>query len=439
MTNLTFEQTLFQGTPLNGQSSLPAMRWAGKGLTPIDLGEEDGLFVNYGTLQEILPYQTQDQYGRELVQLPVYIATLENNYLKAVFLPEYGGRLWQLYDKQEGRELLSHNPVIRPCNLALRNAWLCGGVEWNIGMTGHSPLTCSPLFTARLTAEDGTPVLRMYEWERRRQVVYQMDFFLPENSHFLYARIRIENPNPQPVPMYWWSNVAVEETAQSRMIVPAEEAYCMEGGVINAIGGKGVGIVRKPVPFQKGKDISYPVNNQNSIDYFFHLASSRRYMSMVQKDGYGLVQTSTARLKGRKLFVWGQGRGGKRWQEFLTEGGKPYAEIQAGLASTQMECLPMPGKTVWEWMEAYGPISLSPNLAHGQWQQARSAAEQYLDHWLPQEQLEQMLSRTRDGIAKRPAQELFLSGSGWGHWKTDGGWQQESFLSAHIWSLDRLV
>ena len=84
MTNLTFEQTLFRGTPLKGQSSLPAMRWAGKGLTPTDLGEEDGLFVNYGTLQEILPYQTQDQYDRELVQLPVYTATLENNYLKAV-------------------------------------------------------------------------------------------------------------------------------------------------------------------------------------------------------------------------------------------------------------------------------------------------------------------------------------------------------------------
>lgn len=103
-----------------------------------------------------------------------------------------------------------------------------------------------PSFAARVTAEDGTPVLRMYEWERRRGVVYQMDFFLPENSSFLYARIRIENPKDHPVPMYWWSNVAVEETEKSRMIVPAEDAYCIQGGMTDAMGGKSVGIVKKP-------------------------------------------------------------------------------------------------------------------------------------------------------------------------------------------------
>ena len=50
-------------------------------------------------------------------------------------------------------------------------------------------------------------------------------------------------------------------------------------------------------------------------------------------DGAGLAQTSTARLRGRKLFVWGAGEGGRRWQEWLTEPGSGgYAEIQAGLA-----------------------------------------------------------------------------------------------------------
>ncbi|MCZ7665985.1 MAG: DUF5107 domain-containing protein [Chloroflexi bacterium] len=42
--------------------------------------------------------------------------------------------------KPSGRELLAKNPVFQPANLALRNAWFSGGIEWNIGAIGHSPL-----------------------------------------------------------------------------------------------------------------------------------------------------------------------------------------------------------------------------------------------------------------------------------------------------------
>lgn len=64
-------------------------------------------------------------------------------------------------------------------------------------------------FTAELTDEDGNPVLRMYEYERVRQVEYQMDFWLGENDHHLNCRMRIVNSGKEVVPMYWWSNMAV--------------------------------------------------------------------------------------------------------------------------------------------------------------------------------------------------------------------------------------
>jgi Domain of unknown function (DUF5107) len=50
-----------------------------------------------------------------------------------------GGRLWSLVHKPTGRELLHRNPNFWPANLALRNAWVAGGVEWNLGTIGHSP------------------------------------------------------------------------------------------------------------------------------------------------------------------------------------------------------------------------------------------------------------------------------------------------------------
>ena len=46
-------------------------------------------------------------------------AILENEFLRAVFLPELGGRLWSLFDKKAGRELLYVNDAVRYCNCLL--------------------------------------------------------------------------------------------------------------------------------------------------------------------------------------------------------------------------------------------------------------------------------------------------------------------------------
>ncbi|MGC9348551.1 MAG: DUF5107 domain-containing protein, partial [Anaerolineae bacterium] len=201
----------------------------------------------YGRVPNILPYTMQDGYTRErhLQELPV--AVLENDILKATFLLPYGGRLWSLLHKPSGRELLEVNPVFQPANLALRNAWYSGGVEWNIGTIGHWPYTCSPLFVARLQTGDGTPILRLYEWERIRQVPFQIDAYLPERSPVLFVRVRIVNPHSHEVPMYWWSNIAVPETPETRVVVPADSAFKF------GYGKGGLGLV--DIPDIEGVDI----------------------------------------------------------------------------------------------------------------------------------------------------------------------------------------
>src|SRR5437773_627507 len=72
---------------------------------------------------------------------------------------------------------------------------------------------------------DGTPVLRLYEWERVRCVPFQIDCWLPDDSPFLMVRVRIINPNDHAIPMYWWSNIAVPEHADVRVLGPADKAY----------------------------------------------------------------------------------------------------------------------------------------------------------------------------------------------------------------------
>jgi hypothetical protein len=363
-------------------------------------------YVGYGTGMGILPYRLQDGYDRNKKPRDFKAVVLENEFLHAVFLPEVGGRLWSLIHKPSGTELLHRNPVFQPCNLALRNAWLSGGVEWNCAIQGHTPFTCSPLHTVIVHNETGTPVLRMYEWERIRQVPYQIDFWLPEGSQFLYVHVRIVNPHAQEIPMYWWSNIAVDETPDRRVMTPAESC------ITSSYGGW---ITRIPVPYHEDTDVSYSTNTLHAADYFYDLPEGKRpWITSLDKNGQGLIQTSTPRLLGRKLFIWGNHPGGARWQEYLAAPGHRYVEIQAGLARTQMECIPMPAQTEWDWTEAYGMMNADAGLVHGKdWNAARGEVVTKLDAILPMTDLKQ-IDKQMQAISHQEAEETVHCGSGWG-------------------------
>lgn len=401
-------KVLLPSAKFNGESTLPSLYEMSnvQGLTRSTLDEDDELFVGYGFLPSIFPYRMQDLYDRSEELTPYVGVVLENAYLKAVFLPELGGRLWSLYDKVAGKDLLYTNPVVRPCNLAVRNAWLAGGIEFNCGMVGHHPFTCSRIHAAETALEDGTPVLRMYEYERIRACVYQMDFFLPEDSRQLFGRMRIVNPTADTVPMYWWTNMAVRENPKARDVIDATETYNNRDGMVG----------KNPVPYDRGIDITYPSHNPIAIDYFWKIPkNARKYTAYIDECGYGFFQTSTPRLQGRKLFVWGQGEGGKRWQEFLTQDGHDgrYVEIQAGVAHTQYECLPMPPKTAWEWLEAFGAVTADPEKVHGDWADCRAEVSEKLESLIPAAKLEEMLTATKP-MALSPAKKQICYGSSWG-------------------------
>ncbi len=373
----------------------------------LELDEDDEVFWDVGKISTLLPYSMQSLYDRNRQVCEMEAAVLENERLKAVFLPELGGRLWSLTDKTSGRELLYVNDCIQPCNLALRNAWVSGGVEWNPGMIGHGPYTCSRIGTARLHTEAYGEVLRFYAFERIREIVYQMDFMLPEGSPVLLARMRIKNPHSRTIPMYWFSNMAVPQTPGCRVFVNAREAY-----------HSGVGHVGKTaIPVgREGLDWSNPYSSRPAADFFYKLTDrQRKYIACYDKDGHGLFQTSTSRQKGRKLFVWGQNNGAASWQKWLTDTAGEYMEIQAGVNRTQYECIPMPPNAAWEWVEAYGAAELTPEIVHGDFRAACTATERLIEDAVGEDWLETFLIKTKQEVALRPADEVVGTG-------VDGGW-----------------
>ena len=335
--------------------------------------EEEKTYIGKGMIPTILPYQLQDGYDRNKQMRDFKAAVIENDHLKAVFLPEVGGRLWSLYDKDLQRELLYVNPVFQPGNLGLRNAWFSGGVEFNVGIKGHNMLTCSPLWCVAEETEDGE-VLHLYEYERIRGVVYSISAWIPQNGNTLYLRCQIENKSSEEKHMYWWSNIAVPETKDTRVLVPTDESFLCFYNADHYV------LDKATIPHHDGMDVSYPANIPSSRDFFYKIPKGeKKWIATAEADGIGLLQCSTRELIGRKLFVWGQSAGGRNWNEWLSEEGSAYIEIQAGLAHSQLEHIPMPPKTTWAWTEAYTALQGKPEILHGEYTEAVKAVDRYME------------------------------------------------------------
>lgn len=374
------------------------------------VSEEEARYMGFSPVRSILPYTLQDDYGRRRRTRAFKAIVLENERLRATFLPGLGGRLWSLFDKDAGRELLHVNPVFQPCNLALRNAWISGGVEWNVGIIGHTPFTVDDMVCQRLAFSDGTPVLRMFQYERVRHLFYRVEAFLPDGAGELYVRVRVDNATKEDTAVYWWSNMAVNEGEDVRVVVQAKKAFCFDYGRA---------VSKKPIPYLAQEDgpdwdISRTTTLPHAMDFFFDVPrDARPFIAAPGADGYGMCQTSTGELRGRKLFVWGMNAGGRRWQTFLSKRGSQYIELQSGLARTQLEHLPMAGGASVSWLESYGPVHADPAAVHGaDWDAAVQAVASALDAARPAEALEDWHARAKRELDGQDG-ELLHTGMGY--------------------------
>lgn len=377
--------------PLGGCSPLAHFRKRDTRCPEVSEGFPKELTETLGCQVKTLPYLMQDRYTHELEERYVKSFVLENEYLSARFLPEYGGRLHSLFDKENGRELLFANPVLKPGNLANRNAWLSGGIEWNVGNFGHCYTTCDNVYTAILQDGEGNDFLRIYEFERNKSIFWQIDFHLPEGSRQLFSHVRLVNPFDRDTTVYWWTNIAVPIDPNTRVLASNKNIISFIGGACN--------YERLPyINAMPGVDATYPKNASRAFDYFIQKNEDGEstWESAAYDDGLVFYERSTAPLYYKKLFCWGEHRAGRHWQEYLSDGKGTgyYAELQAGVAPSQLHDMIFPKNSTMEWTQCFGGMKLEKEKLHDE---NYDAAVSYFDG----EIAKRMSAKDIEGIHER--------------------------------------
>ena len=271
-----------------------------------------------------LPWALQDDWGCERVPTDVDVTVFENDYLRAAITPQWGSKIWSLYDKKRKRQLIYNNPAHQPSNIGYRKAWTSGGAEWNWapGKVGHSVFSESDAYLAVLDTERG-PVLRTWEYDRQNHTVWSVDIFLANDT--LWAHPRIYNTNDVEVPGYWWTCVAMKGTPDSRIVTPATLSVspCSpwpHGSVFSGNASfRGVESATSHTENCKQTqtcahqdDNSYLGNIPHSHDFFMYIPTKiRPHISHVEADGWTLVHSHPPRIRGTKFFQWGENKGGQ--------------------------------------------------------------------------------------------------------------------------------
>lgn len=98
------------------------------------LPPEEYAWINREIPNSILPYSSLDGYTRTRRDGELATLVLENNRLRATFVPSLGGRLWSLLDKRDERELLYRTPF-------------CNSAGWRSAMPG-SPAELSGILVS---------------------------------------------------------------------------------------------------------------------------------------------------------------------------------------------------------------------------------------------------------------------------------------------------
>src|SRR5204862_6495816 len=111
--------------------------------------------VYQGSSGKVYPLPFTDRIAERPVNRKLKAIWIENEFLRAMVLPELGGRIHVLQDKTNDYDLIYRQPVIKPALVGLAGPCLSGGIDFNWPQH-HRPATVVPVDVATGDSADGS-------------------------------------------------------------------------------------------------------------------------------------------------------------------------------------------------------------------------------------------------------------------------------------------
>jgi hypothetical protein len=300
-----------------------------------------------------------------------YVAlVVENFWLRLVFLPDLGGRLYGVTIKATGEQLLYQNEVIKPTHWGPpeQGWWLAaGGIEWCLPVEEHGYEWGLPWDYAVETAPDGDITVTLWDAAAEDRVRARITVFLPADAAAFQITPRLENPTAAPLAFEFWHNAMLAPGAANTVgpelhfVVPIDQVTVHSRG--------------DPYLPEDGQAMDWPV--YAGVDYS-RLGNWNRWLGFFARpqarEGWAGVYDTAARRGVVRVFPQQVAVGVKGfafgWADPIdwrlwTDDGSMYVELHSGPSPTFWDTITLPPGGTLEWTETWLPLQGLPALSLG--------------------------------------------------------------------------
>jgi tetratricopeptide (TPR) repeat protein len=354
--------------------------------------------VYQGSSGKVYPLPFTDRIAEKPVDRRWKAVWIENEFLRAMVLPELGGRIHILQDKTNGYDLIYNQRVIKPALVGLAGPWISGGIEFNWPQH-HRPATFLPVDFKIENHADGSKTIWCSDHDPMTRMKGMHGVCLHTESAYLELKVRAYNRTPFVQTFLWWANVATRVHEAYQSFFPPDVYYVADharrsmseyplakgfyyGVNYGERGRKGIPANEVPGQFVpphcgnsklKIKNSKLPDYAPNDLSFYANIPVPTSYMCMGSKEdffgGYdykaqaGIVHIANHHISpGKKQWTWGNHEFGYAWDRNLTDkDGKgefsPYIEIMAGVYTDNQPDFSFlqPGETK-SWSQFWYPI-----------------------------------------------------------------------------------
>ena len=271
--------------------------------------------------EHLFPYTSYGDTEVTAVPRAFRMVVLENDALRVEVAPELGGRVYSLFDKRLGKEILFSNPVVKPVRILPIWGFISGGIEFNFPIA-HSPTSIAEVGCA--TGQVGDyGFIRVGEREARTGMEWVVEIGLVEGSPVVIQRTALRNATNCDHPWMMWTIAAVRSTDQTEFVHPPHRVLVHDDRVVEMD--------------WPGDGCNWERNAKQMMAFFWKPGGSPHFGAFHHDLGFGLMHLADPQqLPGKKIWTYGHGRH-RSWANATTSGGLAYAEIESGPLLDQSE------------------------------------------------------------------------------------------------------